>query len=222
MKIKFSTPKSVKIITVAAAILMLSACGGTPAPLPAPPPATPGYGAGVGACGGVAGAQPVQPPGATTAGYYATLNSANPMSTGDLAVNFFYQSVPTPGYQVANVVGSGAVKIPALTGYVQASGVIPVCVSSNNNSPGLLNPASGGIKIKMTGPLPQMPQGAIPGGPIPMGYPYGYGTNQSMGTVELRIGWSCDAWIVPQGRVIGCVDVISYGYPGGSQSYYAQ
>jgi hypothetical protein len=173
----------------------------------------------MGSCGTVSGAQPVQANGAT--GYYADLLSQNPISSGDFVMSLFYQRVPTAGMQVENVIGAGAVKIPALTGYLQNS-IIPVCVTSNNNSPGLLNIASGGVRIKMTGPLPVMPQGAIPGGAIPTGYPYGYQSTQSMGSVEIRVGYSCDAWIVPQGRVIGCIDVISYGYPGGSQSYRVQ
>lgn len=217
-----SARKTVRAISVTAIVLMLAACGSDPVPVPAPPSGN-GYGGGIGlgSCGGVSGAQPVQPAG--TAGYYGDLYSQNPTSSGDIFISAFYQRIPTAGYQAENIVGAGAVKIPALTGYYQNS-VIPVCVSSNNNSPGQINAASGGIKIKMTGPLPVLPQGTIPGGSIPISYgmPYGYQQTQSMGSVEVRVGWSCPAWVVPQGRVLGCVDVISYGYPGGSMSYNIQ
>lgn len=218
MKTKSSARNFARSITVTAVVFLLAACGGNPVPVPAPPSGNNyGYGQGMGNCGSVSGAAPVQTTGQT--GYYADLLSPNPVSSGDFVMTLFYQKVPVAGSQVENVVGAGAVKIPALTGYLQNS-IVPVCVTSNNNSPGLLNVASGGVRIKMTGPLPVLPQGTIPGGMIPTGW--GYQTNQSMGSVEIRIGYSCDAWIVPQGRVIGCIDVISYGYPGGSQSYRAQ
>jgi hypothetical protein len=222
MKRNLSAHSVARILGATALVLMLAACGNAPVPIPAPPApgGQPVYGAGLGSCPSVGGAQPVQTSGASQ-GYYADLPAQNPVSAGDFVMGLFYQRLPTAGYQVENVVGMGAVKIPALTGYFQ-NGVIPVCVSSNNNSPGLMNVASGGIRIKMTGQLPALPQGSIPGSPIPNGYLYGFQSTQSMGSVEVRVGWTCDAWVVPQGRVIGCIDVISYGYPGGSMSYRAQ
>ena len=112
-------------ITVTAVVLLLSACGNNPVPVPAPPSGNNyGYGQGMGNCGSVSGAAPVQTTGQT--GYYAELLSQNPVSSGDFVMNLFYQKVPTAGNQVENIVGAGAVKIPALTGYLQNS-IVPVC-----------------------------------------------------------------------------------------------
>lgn len=223
MNVNLLARNSVRAIVTCASILILAACGSNPPPAPAPVP-VPGnpY---MGSCGSVTGVSPVQVTPGSTPGYYADLVTQNPMYSGNFMMNLFYTQAPQAGMQVQNIVGSGAIKLPILTGGYQSGNLVPLCVSSNGNSPGQISIAQGAVQIRMTGPLPSPQQNVYPT-PYPTsygGYPQMYPptTGVQSGSIEVRVGFSCPAGITPQGRIKGCIDVYSYGYISGSQSYIA-
>lgn len=216
-----------------AVLLLTSSCGkkeepAAPAPAPqapttpvapaAPPPPPTLQGTN---CPVVSGSMPLNQNGSL---FYGNLNSQQTYSTyGSTSQNSISLNVQMNNYTGIsnygqNVVGSGSLYLPdlaLLNRYPVTGQSFNVCVSTNTvtngapSIPGQFRFQDGSIQMVLQGTIqvPTMP--TYYGSPYPQTGTPTYTTD----TIQVTVGQDCPAYLLPSGRVQGCVTV-QIGNPG--------
>jgi len=190
-----------------AALMVLSACGGTPPPLPPPPPQNNNggfYGGGGVGCVQATGALPLNPTNIAYSGNMVDRYSGG--NSGSISLPLYFQTAPNFGNSIQNIVGTANLSLPMLQQFTMSPNTT-FCASTTDATTGAQNPGRynglGAVQLVMSGMMPissYNQPGIVYGGQ--MSYP------SATTRLEVRVGYSCDAWISPEGRLYGCVDVI--------------
>lgn len=193
--------------------LLVASCGSPPPPPPAPtPPPAPQNAAT--SCTPMSGFTPVQTAGGNRPSYAGSLVATSPINgrvsgSNSVEAYLFYLRAPMAGNSTEQIVGNVGLRVQELTGRNLQTGEIPVvCLTAPTATPGQIQISTGRIQMVLSGPYPILNIQS--------------GQTQQQGSVEVQIGYACPAYVTQQGRISGCVDVRSYGYPGGFMSFYAQ
>jgi hypothetical protein len=215
-----------RLLAAVAVALVVSACGGNPPPVP-PPPSPNGafFGGGGGAnCPQAVGAVPLNPTGLP---YSANMVERFRQGQGaSISTTLYYQTALNGGSSMQNIVGTSNLVLPQLASAFPTGGQTQTqtyCGSTTDSTNGQSSPgrwSGGAIQILQRGlvPISFSPYGSFPGSYFQPGGGSGFGA--STDSLEIRIGYSCDAW-VSNNRLNGCVDV-SLRYLGVNLQLYAQ
>ncbi len=223
--VQFLQNRKPGLLAAVVVALVVSACGGNPPPVPPPPSPNGGFLGGGGAnCAQAAGAIPLNPTGIP---YSANMvDRFRPGQGASIAATLFYQTALNGGSAMQNIVGNSQLVLPQLANSFPTGGQIQsqtYCASTTDPTNGQSSPgqwSGGAIQILQRGlvPISISPYGAYPGSYFQPGSGTGFGASND--SLEVRIGYSCDAWVT-NNRLNGCVD-ISLRYLGVNLQLYAQ
>jgi hypothetical protein len=210
------------LLAALALTLVLAACGGNPPPVPPPPSPSGGVIGGVGsfgACAGAVGALPVNPSGLPYSGTMVDYNGRQTSSS--ISTTLFYQTAFNGGATYQNIVGSSQLVMPSLASLNPTNPSTSYCVSTTDATSGAVTPgrwANSAVQLIQRGifPVNRSGFGGFTGG-FTGG---GIGGTSYNDILEVRIGYSCDAWL-DNNRLNGCVDVLLQ-YSGVYLQLYAQ